>query len=262
MKRLSPMILRKVASVAAQKILADFLTTSTARRLLGTVTHVETDDTVAALTFDDGPHPETTPQVLDVLKKHRARATFFMLGEAAQNYPDLVRQVAEAGHAIGNHSWDHPSFPLVARRERLRQVRACARALAPYGQRLFRPPYGEQNLASRLDLLTCRYKVITWNMNTGDWCNPDEIQMADWIVEKIRPGSVVLLHDTISRPRWRERPKPLQQTNYHRGAMLAALDMALDRLGDRFRFVTIPELLRQGRSQRTIWYQSTEPIVS
>ena len=88
------------------------------RQLLGTITHVATTEHVAALTFDDGPDPASTPLVLDVLAKHNAHGTFFMLGAAASRYPDLVREVAARGHAIGNHTWDHPSLPSLTHRER------------------------------------------------------------------------------------------------------------------------------------------------
>jgi peptidoglycan/xylan/chitin deacetylase (PgdA/CDA1 family) len=230
-----------------------------ARHLLGTITHVATQAAVAALTFDDGPHPESTPRLLELLETHRAPATFFMLGESAQTYPDLVRLVAEAGHAIGNHSWDHPSFPLVSRSERLRQVRACQSALAPYGRRLFRPPYGEQSLASRLDLLRLGYEVIAWKADVGDWWNPDASHLARLLVKRIAPGSVVLLHDTIYRSRWRQAPKLFQPTHYDRSAMLEALDITLKQLRGRFRFVTIPELLGHGPPQRMNWYRITPP---
>src|SRR6266849_2574451 len=102
-----------------------------ARNLIGTIAHVATRDAVAALTFDDGPHPEYTPRLLQILERHQARATFFMLGEKAHRYPELVQRVAQAGHAIGNHSWDHPVFPEISRRERRDQIRACAKAIDP-----------------------------------------------------------------------------------------------------------------------------------
>jgi len=124
-----------------------------AGEILGAITHVATPDPVAALTFDDGPNPKFTPCLLDILEKHKARATFFMLGENAQRYPQLVQRVARAGHAIGNHSWNHPEFPSITGRERRAQIRRCAKAIAPHGQRLFRPPYGYQNIASCIDLL-------------------------------------------------------------------------------------------------------------
>jgi hypothetical protein len=122
------------------------LATSLEKKVPGALTHVATREAVAALTFDDGPHSQSTPAVLAVLEQYQVQATFFMLGERAQHYPDLVRQVAQAGHAIGNHSWDHPPFSLLSSRDQGWQMRACARALAPYGQRLFRPITDEEAL--------------------------------------------------------------------------------------------------------------------
>ena len=105
----------------------------------GTVSFVQTNERVAALTFDDGPHPDFTPRLLEILKRYDVRSTFFMVGEAAMKRPDLVRRVAEEGHTIGNHSWDHATFPLLSGRERRLQMRRCAKVLEPYGRRLFRP---------------------------------------------------------------------------------------------------------------------------
>jgi len=110
------------------------------RRVLGTITGVSTSHPVVALTFDDGPHPDFTPKILEILKRHQARATFFMLGKNAQKHPDIVNNVALGGHAIGNHSWDHPSFPLIGSRERRRQLSSCHHALAPNGGRKIRSP--------------------------------------------------------------------------------------------------------------------------
>ena len=98
-------ILRKPFTAVVQKV------TCVRDDVPGTITGVTTRDPVAALTFDDGPHPEYTPLLLNILERYQARATFFMIGDAAQRHPDLVRQVAQGGHAIGNHSWDHPFFP-------------------------------------------------------------------------------------------------------------------------------------------------------
>jgi peptidoglycan/xylan/chitin deacetylase (PgdA/CDA1 family) len=206
----------------------------------GTITSVATRDPVAALTFDDGPHPEYTPRLLDILQEHEAHATFFMIGEAAQKHPQLVRRVAQQGHVIGNHSWDHPFFPSLSGAARREQMRACEQVLSPYGQRLFRPPYGAQSLAARLDALRLHYKVIAWNLEAKDWREHDPHWMADQLSQGIRPGSIVLLHDAIYRS---QQPVP----QYNREPMLAALRLFLERLGGRFRFVTVPELLRHGR---------------
>ena len=213
---------------------------------IGTITHVSTPDPVAALTFDDGPDPFFTPRFLDILKKYNAHATFFMIGEAAECYPDLVQKVAQGGHAIGNHSWDHPSFLSITGKERRRQIRACAKAVAPFGQKLFRPPYGQQTVASRIDALLLRYKVITWNMKAFDWEKHDAHWILDKLLSHLKPGSIILLHDTL----WGIREEEVKD----RVSVLEALDMFLEKMSSQFRFVTIPELLKEGRAQKQNLY--------
>ena len=117
-----------------------------------TYKRVKTSQPVVALTFDDGPHPDFTPRVLDILSIYDARATFFMIGKRARQYPHLIKEVAEAGHSIGNHSWDHQPLIGLSRKERKGQIRACKKALYPYGEMIFRPPKGYQNHASRIDV--------------------------------------------------------------------------------------------------------------
>jgi peptidoglycan/xylan/chitin deacetylase (PgdA/CDA1 family) len=222
-----------------------FVVVTRALNVTGTITHVFTRDPVAALTFDDGPRPEFTPHLLDILDRHGAQATFFMVGQAAQNHPELVQQIAQAGHAIGNHSWDHPSFPLITGRERRAQLRACAKAIAPYGQPLFRPPYGHQSTASRLDAFWLGYQVVTWNLHAYDWLDHDANWMVNRLMNQIRPGSIVLLHDTLFRSTVKRATD--------RKPMLDAVNMLLERLGQSFHFVTVPELLRHGLVQRINW---------
>jgi peptidoglycan/xylan/chitin deacetylase (PgdA/CDA1 family) len=219
-------------------------------KVLGTITQVTTDEPVAALTFDDGPHPEYTPRILDILEKHQAHATFFMLGEAAERHPEIVKRVAEAGHAIGNHSWDHPSFPLLTRRERREQIRACAKAIAPYGESLFRPPYGMQNLASRLDAFLMGYQVITWNAGADDWRGRNAASIARLIERKIQPGCIMVLHDRLVHA--------LHEEYFDREPTLAALQIVLPRLSGRFRLVTVPQLLNFGRPKRRIWLRKPD----
>ena len=218
-----------------------------AERALGTIIRVSTADPVVALTFDDGPHPASTPPLLEILKARRARATFFMLGQAAARYPALVRQVAGAGHAIGNHSWDHPSFPEVSHQERRRQIDACRRAIAPYGERLFRPPYGDQDDLSRLDTLWMRHQVVAWDVDAGDWRGDAPAVVAYRVVARVRAGSIVLLHDGSEAA--------LRGAPVDKAPMLRALELVLNRLREQFTYVTVPELLRRGRPQRVFWLQ-------
>ncbi len=221
-----------------------------ARRFVGTITHVSTKDNVIALTFDDGPHPDSTPQLLDILKKHNARATFFMIGNLAQRYPHLVKDAAQAGHAIGNHSWDHPSFPLISARERRAQIRACQKALDPYGSRIFRPPYGDQTFASRLDALFTGHQVVTWNVISKDWLDHEASWFVDCLMKEIRPGSIVLFHDTLYQA--------LEDHYRDRYPVFQAIDMLLEQLYSRFDFVTVSELCRYGRPQKQLWVKTSD----
>lgn len=217
------------------------------RRLFGTITHVETDEPAVALTFDDGPQPASTPRFLELLEARRARGTFFLLGVSAQRYPDLVARITAGGHAIGNHSWDHPSFPAIDARERRRQIRACAEALGDDHTKLFRPPYGNQTLRTRLDAWALGWKVVTWNIVGHDWTGRSAESIAERILAKLRPGSIVLLHEALFR---------YEHASYvSREATLAALARVLDAAGSRYRFVTVPELLCLGRPNYEFWIQ-------
>lgn len=210
----------------------------------GFLTNVETEDPVTALTFDDGPHPVYTPQVLRILEKHGARATFFMVGESASRYAEIVKDVARAGHVIGNHSWDHPNLTKVpSRLNRLKQMWNCARATAPYCQRLFRPPFGAQNAQVRFDARLFAYKLILWNVSAQDWTLQDSEEIAEKMINRVKPGSIFLLHDAIYPYAGSEVAEEISD----RVPMLKGLDMALSTLKQQVRFVTVPELLRAGK---------------
>jgi peptidoglycan-N-acetylglucosamine deacetylase len=208
----------------------------------GTVTHVLTEDHAVALTFDDGPHPEYTPRLLEILERHGARGTFFCLGKFAREHPEVVQRAAQAGHAIGNHTYDHPALPLISGRERKAQLAACERALAPYGMRLFRPPFGYLSWALRFDLWRFGYEVVGWSVSAKDWLDHDAAFLADQLRRRIRPGSIILLHDRILTA-----PDP---GYFNREPVLEALDGVLSELSGKYKFVTVPELMRRGRAQR------------
>lgn len=215
-------------------------------KIFDTITHVRTINPVAALTFDDGPHPVYTPLLLNLLAQYNVKATFFMVGEEAEKHKEVVQQVREADHAIGNHSWSHPSFVEINRRQRWDEVKRTELALNLNGARLFRPPHGHQNFRSRLDLFWLRYEVIGWNVTAQDWLEQTPTQMASQLIEKVRPGCIVLLHDAIYRSR-------LAKPQFNREPMLEALDMALHQLTKQFNFVTVPGLFQYGRPAYTYW---------
>lgn len=214
--------------------------------LLGTLTHVATTAPAIALTFDDGPDPIFTPRLLRVLERYGARATFFMTGKVAAQHREIVAQVATAGHAIGNHTWDHPAMPLISSHERIDQILRCEAALVPFGQKLFRPPYGCQSLASRLDTARLGYQVVTWNLPPFDWLGTSAAEISAYMLPRLKPGTIVLLHDrlhTAAQPHFTDRTPTI-----------TAVEQVLQQLTPTYRFVTVPELLRLGKPRRENWY--------
>jgi peptidoglycan-N-acetylglucosamine deacetylase len=197
-----------------------------------------------ALTFDDGPDPVTTPQVLDVLAAHGARATFFMLGKLAARHPHLVARVKAEGHEIGNHSWDHPSLATLDKAGLEQQILRTREVLGHHGGPLLRPPYGYQSLKSFRFAQQHGYRPVCWSVACADWMEGDGHLLADRLLAEVKPGSIVLLHDhlyTFEDPRHRDR-----------SAMLKALDILLSERKDH-QFVTVSDLLAMGREEKVYW---------
>jgi peptidoglycan-N-acetylglucosamine deacetylase len=223
---------------------------ATRQALLGTLVAVETRAPVAALTFDDGPDPDETPPLLDLLARHSAKATFFLIGARAARHPEIVARIAAEGHAIGNHSWDHPSFPRLSGTEIERQLRQAEVAIGPSARRLVRPPYGDQSLASYLHLRRRGGLIVGWSVSVGDWLDDDAGTLAARLRAQLHPGAIVLLHDTLftyADPGHRDR-EPM------RGAVARFLAEHRD-----WRFVTVPELLVHGRPRRRYWVRANAP---
>lgn len=161
-----------------------------------------TDEKVVALTFDDAPDPIQTPKVLEVLRQHHVHATFFCIGNQAEAYPDIVRQITADGHLIGNHSYSHSNcFPLFSRRKMQLDLERCDTALAqctPTGNdmKLFRPPFGVTNPTVASAVKSLGYTVIGWNIRSFDTARSTESAFYR-ICRRMRPGSIVLLHDRL-----------------------------------------------------------------
>ncbi len=225
---------------------------------LPTVTGARTAAPVAALTFDDGPDPETTPAVLEVLARHGAKATFFLIGTRAAQHPEIVARIVAEGHAIGNHSWDHPALPtlpMAGVADQLRRAGAALAAAAPgIAVTLMRPPYGDQSAASRLATRRQGLMPVLWSVVAADWADDDGATIAARILQGLHPGAIVLLHDSLGsfgEDRHRDR-----------GPMLAALETVLagrPESGPEWQFVTVPALLAAGKPRRRWWVQRTDP---
>ncbi len=234
-RKKGPNLIKRVARGVAVRALRPLGNTG----VLGTITHVKTSSPLVSLTFDDGPDPEYTPRLLRILAEFGAKATFFMVGESADKYPDLVKQVNDAGHTVANHTWDHPSLRFSGRKEVEQQLKKCSAAIAPYENKILRPPWGELSLLSRFRAFVKGYKVVTWNAHAQDWIEPDAEKMTSRLMEEIKPGSIVLLHDTI----YSSRNDTVQRD---RTPLLEAVNNLLRQTSDRFTYVTLPELLEKG----------------
>jgi peptidoglycan/xylan/chitin deacetylase (PgdA/CDA1 family) len=220
--------------------------------LMGSVESVGTRDPVVALTFDDGPDPATTPLLLDLLEKHGAHATFFVVGEAAAAQPALLDRIHEEGHALANHGWSHLSLPTLARAAQVSELRRCAQVLGARGTKLFRPPYGHQTPASRWWVGRHGYRVVIWSAQVQDWRHQDATRLTGRLRDALSPGAIILLHDAIRVSPGVVPPDDLEPDRTH---LFTALDRLLTEVGDEFEFVTVPELMSRGRAQWTNWFR-------
>lgn len=149
------------------------------------------------LTFDDGPFPAQTKRLLKVLERNGVQATFFVLGQLAAQHPEVVQMEKAAGHAIGNHTWDHRDLTRLStsgiRREVVRGGRGI-RSATGVTPRCMRPPYGATNASVRSVNRALHVKQVLWDVDTNDWRLPSTNTLVRRLMSA-RPGDVVLMHD-------------------------------------------------------------------
>lgn len=152
------------------------------------------------LTFDDGPTPDTTPAILDVLQRHRARATFFVVGRQAAQHPDLVRRMIAEGHVVGGHTFHHrPPREVDAGQlwTEILQTDETLQSIVGQAPRLFRPPYGKLTARKLWRLLAAGRSIVLWNKDPRDFAASTPQQIVEWFdLHPCRDGDIVLLHDT------------------------------------------------------------------
>lgn len=151
------------------------------------------------LTFDDGPHPERTPKIIDQLSDINAKATFFVLGESAKKHPEIVRKLITEGHSIGSHSWSHWSAEKVPATQWLNDIQKARdeiESISGQACKLFRPPYGELTPQTLLGLLKTNTRIIQWSHDSKDFEAKTGAQFEKWFIDnKPSFGSVILMHD-------------------------------------------------------------------
>ena len=182
-----------------------------------------------ALTFDDGPSPEHTPQVLDILRRHGARATFFLIGPRAVAHPEIIRRIRDEGHEIANHYSSKRSTLRVDEAEFIAEVALAETMMSPIGPpKLFRPPGGITSPANRRALARMGYHCVLGSAYPFDGNGPPAAYIRFVVVKNLAPGTIVILHDGVERP----------------GTTIAVLDDILDAAAAKgLAVVTVGELL-------------------
>ncbi|MCD0464311.1 polysaccharide deacetylase family protein [Flavobacterium sp. ENC] len=161
---------------------------------------LETEKKIA-LTFDDGPGLYTL-EVLALLKKYNAKATFFCIGKNIESHPEIVKQIIEEGHLVGNHSYSHSKFfdffNAVVITKELQKTDSLLEKFTPGKIKFFRPPYGVTTPSIRRALKITGHQVIGWNIRSLDGGTKDQDLIFNRIIKRISPGGIVLLHDTAA----------------------------------------------------------------
>lgn len=219
---------------------------------LSSAMRVRTEDRVMALTYDDGPDPEHTPQILAALARRDVRATFFLLADAAERHPGLVLQILRSGHEVGLHGVDHTRLTDVSAVRAARLVREGKRRLeAVAGQpvRLYRPTYGAQGVLQFLSARALGMDVVYWTAWARDWVDDEGVAVAQRALSARHRGGILLLHDTTQDTEGQALALP----TFSRGEVTQrVLDGLLD---DGFAIVPAGRLLEQHPTVRAVTTQ-------
>jgi peptidoglycan/xylan/chitin deacetylase (PgdA/CDA1 family) len=151
-----------------------------------------------ALTYDDGPNDPHTLRLLEILAKHKVHVTFFLIGRYVKQRPDIAREIAQAGHVIGNHSFSHPNLILASAAQARAELQKCEQALYDaVGQhsRLFRPPFGGRRPVTLRCARKLELEPVMWNVTGWDWSGKPAEHIEQKVHRQIRGGDVILLHD-------------------------------------------------------------------
>jgi peptidoglycan-N-acetylglucosamine deacetylase len=170
-----------------------------------------------AFTYDDGPNDPHTFHLLDVLARHEVKATFFLVGRFVRERPDIAREIVNAGHVVGNHTFTHPSLIFTSESEIRKELADCRSILEDtLGQHsnLFRPPFGGRRPAVLRIVRELNLEPVMWNVTGYDWNAPPAAQIEAKCAKQIRGGDVILLHDGGHRGMGADRSQTVIATDH------------------------------------------------
>ncbi|MEM7514047.1 MAG: polysaccharide deacetylase family protein [Bacteroidota bacterium] len=202
--------------------------------------YLETDKKIVALTFDDGPNPEATPELLDVLDSLGIKATFFINGKHAVLYPDVLQETAQRGHEIGNHAWTHQAlyhFSEDIPFEEIKETNKLIAEITGTTPSLFRPPFLVQGLGVKKSLAEFSLLSIGARVHGSDWEDQNPMAIADKVLASMKPGEIIVLHDGDGDAQKDEIQKSRM------GTVEAVRIIGEDLLAQGYRFVTISEMI-------------------
>lgn len=192
---------------------------------------VGTDEKIIALTFDDGPHPRYTDEILDILGKYNVKGTFFVIGRNAESYPKKLKRIADEGHEIGNHTYSHITAGKASKENfgaELKKTHGIIKKITGKDTVLFRPPTGYCNTVAVKSAAEMNYKIIVWTVDTRDWMHTSTENIVKTVKTHAMGGCIVLFHDFVTAP----SPTP--------SALRELIPYLIE---EGYRFVTVSELL-------------------
>lgn len=198
---------------------------------------------ILALSFDDGPHPKYTVEILDILKQYDIKATFFVLGMHAEKYPDIIKRQMKEGHEIGNHSYSHVNMkkvPSKVIKEEFIKTQEAIYSITGIKPKVFRPPYGNYNDDVIKIVSSDKSAIVLWTFyqDSKDWSNPGVDSIVETTLSKAQNGDIILFHDYVYKKE---------------SHTVEALKIILPKLIDEgYKFVTMSELINFSQEKKVL----------
>ncbi len=234
-------------SITATLYLLDKLAKTSKYQIFGEYfTKVNTQELVVALTYDDGPNPTYTNQLINLLNRLEAKATFFVIGQNIETNPETVKKLIDSGHEVGNHSYSHQKLiwktPAFVRSE-IEKTDELLRQLGVKQEILFRAPFGYKRFTLPYILKQMHKKNIMWNVDPKDYQETNPEIIAQRVLDKVQPGAIILMHDGGSDSRLETLRDGQSPVGGDRTATIAATEIVIYKLqAQGYKFLTVSQM--------------------